>query len=307
MTRPVTRVPWPVNKRLASLLFCLSASFLFSQTAWAGWAHQTTSVNTEKVSDGSISVTLAATVETGRLLVVGCTTDNPDTTDGATTHYTVTDSQSNSYTRAIEQQRGSPGASAGILGSVWYSTITTQLSTSDTVTCTIDTAVTGKAISASEYSFTEPSVTLAGSNASLASTSAPSTTLSGLSSAEYLWFGLTSFEHSNAQCTSGDADYTSRSGCNGTSGGGGATNATGWQADRVFTGTSDTYAVTLGAATDVANFLVAFQESGGGPQPQAPLRRQVIARALPAPFQPGGFGATSARPIAGAGTGPADQ
>jgi hypothetical protein len=256
---------------------------LLAQPAWAGWTHVSARGNAnEKTSDTSVSLTPTATVAAGAVAVVSCNTDNSTTTAGATTDHTVSDSQSNTWTRLVEWTRTSSSAADGVTASLWASQLTTQLTTSDSVTCTTVSAVTAKVMTLNEFSVGGGNtISVAGGQGADGTGTAPSVTLSGLTSAEYLWIGNDATEGPSGEgCV--DANFTQLV-STGTTGGSAASNVATRPAYRVLTATSETYDCTRGAPRDFATLLAAMkEETGGGPTPQAPLRRQVITRALPA-------------------------
>ncbi|MEM2107835.1 MAG: hypothetical protein QXL10_00925 [Candidatus Bathyarchaeia archaeon] len=240
---------------------------------WSFIAHRGSANN--KTSGTSISVSPNAAISAGRVLVVRCVSDNSGTTSGQSSEHTsVSDSKGNTYTK-IREQRYSAGAAAdGVVGSLWISRLTTALGTSDTITLTLGAAVTAKAIGLEEYSITGVGVSVAGANGnSQAATTAPTCTLSGLTSAEYLWLGHVGIEGPNTDAFTQDSDYANNTSF-GTSGGNAASNVASRFGSRVYTGTSDTYNPTLGTARDCVTILAAvlevqptaksFSDVGGG-------------------------------------------
>ncbi len=260
-------------------LLILWAILLLAQPACASWTYVANrGTATEKTSDTSISVNPSATLDVGDIIFVFCVADNvsagPDTN-----HHTVSDSQSNPWTK-IGETSPNLGPGSGVTVSLWVSKLTTQLATTDTITLTVSSAVTAKAISVEEFTVAAgKTYSLVGADQNEGSGTGPTAAVSGLSSAEYLLIGMPGWEGTTADVSTFDADYTTF-GTTGTSGGGATSNVAMWPGRRVATLTSDTFAVTLGAARDWADVLGAIQEvdEGAPPPVEPPLRRRVITR-----------------------------
>ena len=232
-----------------------------------GWSNiGSRGCSNSKTSSSSVSVTASAPVSAGDVLVAIVATDNIATTDGDKSDISsVTDSKSNSYTKAVQFTNSEGSAGSGATVGIYFSKITTTLTTSDTVTANFASAVTAKAIAIHEYSMsTGTSITVAGT-ATQAGTSSTSVsmTISGLTSQEYLWIGGVAVEGPNGDTFTQYTDYTTlgpgTSSC-GTSGMNAASNMVIRGGFRIFTGTSDTYDPTLGIAHDFAGGYVALGE-----------------------------------------------
>src|SRR3989344_236257 len=105
------------------------------------------------VSDASsttVTVTPAANLTAGKLVVVASMSDNNDTADGATTFHSISDSKSNTWTRVSEYTETDGAADDGSTVSIFATKITTQIDTTDTITLTLGTAKTDKIITVTE-------------------------------------------------------------------------------------------------------------------------------------------------------------
>ncbi len=218
----------------------------------------------------------------GNILIVRCESNNPDGTNGSTTHLSVTDAVGNTYTRVVEHQVSAGSAADGIVVGIFASDVTTTITTSDNITCTVDTSTAARGIDLEEYSIAAgKTYSIAGVNGATGTSTSPSVTLSGLTSASYAWFGNVGWEGPVGDFSSGDTDYTNRNGAGCTSGGAAASNICQRDVDRLnFTGTSDTLDHTLSNSRDWSIVLAALQEvdEGAPPPAEPPLRRRVITR-----------------------------
>ena len=221
---------------------------------------------TEKTSDTSIAVSPSANLTVGKIVFVYAVLDNSATTQGASTnHDTLTDTDGHTWNKVFERTRTAGAAADGVTHSLWWTKVTTQIDTTDTITLTIDTAVTAKVLTVFEVTITGTTIQVADDGTSSAfqeaSTSTPSVATSAMTSQEYLHLGLMGKEDSNLLWTE-DADYTNVFAAEGvgTTGGTGTTNVVAQAGSRIATLTGDTFAPSLGAARDIAVALVAFEE-----------------------------------------------
>ena len=91
----------------------------------------------ENTSDTSLVFSPTAAVPVDKLAILLFQSDNVDTTSADNTSFvTVTDTKSNSWLRAAESQYSAGGALDGVLAGVYYSIISTQIETSDSITVT---------------------------------------------------------------------------------------------------------------------------------------------------------------------------
>lgn len=212
-----------------------------------------------KTSGTTISLSPTGNISVGNLLIVAVAADNLSAT---TPTFTFSDSKSNTWTTEV-QGAVNATAAAGASGAIGACYITTQITTTDTITVTLSGAVTAKAVQLLEFSGTldierNAAVTATGA------TSTPSVT-SGSANIGDLVIGVTAYED-NAAPNSVDADTTRGSWSTGfgtfTTGGGAATNI-GVSAQYKITTTAagtQTYNIVLGAATDWVAMAVPFQE-----------------------------------------------
>ena len=123
-----------------------------------------------KGASATTAVDVTADIAAGQLLAVILVTDNASTSSGNTNDHTgMADDQGNSYTKVYEYTQASGVATDGVTTSLWFSELTTGLTTgaSDSVTGT-HTSVVARAIGLWEFS-TSGSVALedaAGANGS---------------------------------------------------------------------------------------------------------------------------------------------
>lgn len=177
----------------------------FSGIATRGSATTTSSGTT-------LQMTVAtANIAAGKIVIVGCATDNDSTavSDGASTRHTsVTDSASNTYTKIAEYTDSDGTAADGVTNSLWYSVLTTGLTSgSSTITLTCASSVACKIICAIEAT-KESNGALSLAQVGVGQ-SAISATVSGLTSREYLLVGHGAAEGTDSSKTP-DADYTER-------------------------------------------------------------------------------------------------
>lgn len=211
------------------------------------------------VSGTTLAFSPSSAVPVGKLAIlllasqvdVGLGADTEDTTIGS-----VSDSKGNTWSRAAECHRNTQRLLAG----VYFSVISTQIETSDTITVTFTQAATAKAVTLAAFNITDtPEVV--GKDYETATATAYTTTLSGLTSEEHLWIGHNTANSGNSAVIGAkDAAYTSI-----TQGAGtvwsGAAGAGGTGAYLISTGTSETYD-NAGPLTNGgrASILVAFHE-----------------------------------------------
>ncbi len=233
--------------------------FLCVAPVWAAWTHVNTEGTFEKVGDSIIVLNPGTNPATDSIVVVVCSTDNPDNTGpGEKTFHTVTDDQGSSWTRLMEYQ-GAGNANATTITSAWASKLGATIT--GNITCTLGQDRSAKVLIMSEYTVAAGQTF---SNAGAARTSgngtSPSILLSGLASAEYNWLGVVGVEGPSGDGFTEDTpDFTQRN-RTGTSGGGAAGNQTANSANRIRTATSDTYNPVLGSGRDFVIILVALEE-----------------------------------------------
>lgn len=227
--------------------------------------------NVSTANDTTVAVSPSATLTVGKLVVVCVASKNVGTADGATTTHTVTDTNSNTWTRQAEYTETAGVASDGSTISVHTAVIATQIGTGDTITCTLSGAVAEKIITVFEATITNRTVSLAqvgvGQNAISAS-------VTGLTSREYLLVGAAAAEGSDNFKTP-DADYTEQFDLRSRNA---STATTIHVQTRVATLTSDTCTSTGWTNTDPIALLVALYEILTPSLPPVPVIRPLFFR-----------------------------
>jgi hypothetical protein len=221
----------------------------------------------EMVSDTTLAFLPSAAVPTTKLAILPVIWDNVSTSSADdTTFLSVSDTKSNTWLRAAESQYSAGGVLDGLLAGIFYSTITTQIETTDTITIT-STAV-GTAKGATLVTFnrdTAKTVGVAGRGYQrIAASTSYSASVSGLASEEHLWIGLNAIEGDPTNTNGADVAYTLITQGAGNSfgpAGGGDTNVGARCAYLISTGTSETYDRTSLTSLDRVTLLVAFNES----------------------------------------------
>ena len=209
----------------------------------------------------NLTITTTAIAEVGNVIIVIVAGDNIAIVDGDSTNVSITDAAGNTYTRAKEWTNDISGAGTGAVAAIFYSKVTTQLNSGALITITTTSAITAKAASAWEFSIGAGNVVSVQGSAGLSTDGADpaAITISGLTSAEYLWIHCVAHEGPNTDAFTQDIDYLSLD-ANGTTAGGAASNMSVRGGRRIFTGTTDTVDVTYTAA-DHAQAYVALKEA----------------------------------------------
>lgn len=220
----------------------------------------------DKTTDTTHAISPSAAITVGKIAWCYCITDNTTLVTGASTdHTSVTDTDGHTWTKVFERNQSSAGGvNDGTTHSLWFTKVTSEIGTGDSVTLTIGTARPVKLLLLFENTVTAGStVQLAASGAAFeeANSATVSVTLAGLPSKEYLFLGCVAREEIDITWTE-DADYTNVFASEGvaSSGGGSATNQTGFLGHRIATLTGDTFAPTLAGVGSRAAALVAIEE-----------------------------------------------
>ena len=229
----------------------------------------------ESVSDTSLAASPTGAVAVGLLAILCVIWDNVDGTNANdTTILSVADSKGNTWLRAGEAQYSAGAALDGVLTAVFYSVITTQIETSDTITITSIANGTGKGATLLTFNRdTSKLIEVAGKGYErIANVADYSATVSGLASEEHLWIGVNGMERGPANANDKDTAYTlitQGAGASfGHAGGGGDAGIGARAAYLISTGTSETYDRTAQTACDRCTVLVALREvtpAGGVP------------------------------------------
>lgn len=248
-----------------------------------------------KSAGSSLVVTTGITIAADKVVVLCIAKDNVQTTDGQTDEVTsVTDSQSNAYTKIGEFTNGQGGAASGCTVAAYLSKLTTQLGSSDTITVNFSSSITAKALQGCSFSVgAGNSLQLAaGSLQTLASDAAnpPSMSIAGLSSKEYLFFRCIAHENNGGSIVN-TASYSSPSTTiSSTTGGQAATNMGAISEFRILTGTGSSSDPNI-TTQDQAAIYFALEEVAGA-QNLAPSLFTNTATFFSPTVTPGSVGLT---------------
>lgn len=217
---------------------------------------------TSTASSSSVSCTVLSTLTVGQVITARIAKDNVQTTDGNTSEVTsVTDTRSNTWTKAREFCNGQGGAAAGAVIAIYYCVVTTQIEIGDTVTANFSSSITSKTIALDVFAKGAGSTVSVAGGADIANDGADPSSLaiSGLSSGEYLFFrAIASESNSNTflTVTTSHIAMNQKVANTGTS-----ATSMGVRGEHIIaTGTGDTSDPTLFSA-DHASTMVAFLET----------------------------------------------
>lgn len=217
-----------------------------------------------KTAGTSLTCTVATeNLDAGNIAVLWFGGDNVATVDGNDGLLTsVTDSAGNTWNvqRCFTNAQTGPGTGATTC-IAWSRLTTTLVSGSGTITANFSSSITAKAIVTKEFTVAAgKTIAVTGTPQDLANDAADPgpMTISGLANAEHLFVRATALERAAGGTWTVTAGFTS-SGCNGTTGGGAASNMNTCGEFRIFTGTSLTSDPTA-TAVDNANTYIAFDE-----------------------------------------------
>lgn len=222
------------------------------------------SVASGTADQSSLVLNPSASLEVGNVGVVWIAIDNNGTTDADFSEVTsVTDSGSNTWTKAKEFTNGQGAAQAGATGSMWYTKATGQVTlTTGNITANFANATSCDATALSAWEFTigaGSTISVAGSATAAGDAVDPAAiTISGLTSAEYLWLWLLAIEAVSTTTITQDADYTA---IDKAGQGAGAAAMTVGGGFRIFTGTTDTVDAATSQARDHVQLYVALKEN----------------------------------------------
>lgn len=164
------------------------------------------------LAGATLAFSPTSAVPVDKLAVLFAVWDNTDGTNADdTTFLTVTDSKGHTWIRAGEGQYSAGVALDGVLAGIFYTLVTTQIETTDTITITHSSAL-GVAKGATLTAFNRDTakgvqVAAKGYQRVAASTSY-NVVISGLSSAPRLWVGHNAIENSSDQLNTRDTAYT---------------------------------------------------------------------------------------------------
>lgn len=211
----------------------------------------------ETASDNAISVNPSANLVVGRMVVCAVAIKNIATADGASNTVTsVQDTQSHVWTKVEERTETEAGAgNDGSTIAVFYTVVTTQIGTGDSVTANLSGNIGDKIITLTEVQFDSTNAIPRVHQVGLGP-NAISAAVSSLPSQSYYLFGAAAAEGSDNAKTP-DADYTERFDTRSQNA---ASAITIHVQDRIATLTSDTCTSTLWTNTQPYALLVAFFE-----------------------------------------------
>jgi hypothetical protein len=199
---PVLTTPWSHQKGIVvgsykePTMSRVSASpFTWAYDTW----HGTGAYKHATMSSTTVSCPIVSTVAVGKVLVVACITKPDD-------HTQVTDSGGNTYDPIEEHSKSNCCAC-----SLWITKVTTQLTTSDTITLTTNPGSKAMSIMAMQFSFDSgKTYSVVDHNAAEGNSVAGSVTvpaMGSLASGNYLYVGEAGIGTSQAVTTE-DADFT---------------------------------------------------------------------------------------------------
>ena len=158
-------------------------------------------------STTTLAMNPTANLVVGRIVFVSCASDNNQTTDGASTFHSVSDSQGHVWTKICEYTDSDGASNDGSVVSLFATKVRALIATTDTITLTLGAAKTDKIICAFEATF-NINKTFAVAQVGVGQ-GALAASVSGLTSREYLLIGAGASE-GNDNTKTADADYTER-------------------------------------------------------------------------------------------------
>jgi hypothetical protein len=164
-----------------------------------GFTAATYIARTNSKSSTIVNVSTTEVWAAGSLIVVCVASDNTGTTDaaGADDIVSVIDAKGNTYTLAAGYRNGQGAAQGGAHASIWYSVLTTGLAISDFIRVTNTATGYARAFTVAAYPRNGGTVSVAGTAGAAGDGGTdPVCTLSGLSSAKYLFVGCVADENS---------------------------------------------------------------------------------------------------------------
>lgn len=219
---------------------------------------------TEKTSDTSLSMSPSANLTVNKLVIVHCATDNnsDNVADEPSESHSLSDSQGNIWRKVTEYTDSDGAAADGVTSSLWYTIVTTQIGTGNTITLTTASAVTNKIISCFEVTRSDTSKSIG--VAQVGVTHGITATIGTLASREYLLVGAGASE-GNDDAKTPDADYTERFDLR-TGSGTASTEICTHVVTRIATLTDDTCTSSAWTNTNPVFFLAALYEFSPTPK-----------------------------------------
>ena len=206
----------------------------------------------------SVAITTSATAEAGNLVVLIVALDNHSTSDQQTTEISsISDSGSNTWTKAGEYCNGQGAANAGATVSVWFSKLTTQIASGGTITATLANSKTYKCLTAWEFTVGSGTIQTAGTLQveAVDSGDTGSMAISGLTSKEYLFVRGVASEEGSIQMFTPTASHTEFTEVDA------ADNMAATGEFRILTGTGDTSNPLQNSTFDNVSVFFALEEA----------------------------------------------
>lgn len=216
----------------------------------------------------TLTVTPTATIAVGKIAIMLIAKDNTsagssgqggDDRDGSET-ISITDTQSNTWKKCREYGNMQTTAATGVVSAVWKCKVTTQLTTSDTITINFSASTTDKAATLQVFSGVTNTLTMVktSQNATDGAVGFGSVTISGITSQEYLWLRACAKE---ANSTTNPTPSTNFTAINTTRSRNNAAAVLVCGEFRINTSTSETSNPTLAVSGDNAACFIAFVDA----------------------------------------------
>lgn len=158
-------------------------------------------------SGTTLSVSPSANLVVGKVIFVSCVSDNNQTTDGASTFHSVSDTDGHTWTKISEWTETDGAADDGVTVSLFATKVVTQIDTTDSITLTLGAAKTDKIITILETTF-DAGNTFAVEQVGIGQGSLTAA-VSSLTSREYLLIGVGGAEGEDSAKTK-STNYTEK-------------------------------------------------------------------------------------------------
>jgi len=217
----------------------------------------------------SLSVSPSANLTVGKLVIVTAVSNNKQTTDGDSTEHTISDTQGHTWNKVFERTETDGAQNDGSTSSLWWTIVTTQIGTGNSITNTYTNSTNNAgiiAITEATFDNANNNIVADGNTPThSASGSSISHSRSSLTNREYLWFGFHGAEGSDNSKTP-ITNYTERFDLR--SGTTASTDVQMHVGTRILTGTGDTWRSSATTYTSGIQSLTAFYET---PKPTTTL------------------------------------
>jgi hypothetical protein len=142
-------------------------------------------------SGTTITRSPTADITAGKICIVQVVSDNLATANGTSNNLTLSDTDSHTWTKVYENTDSDGAAADGSTTSLWWTKVTSTISTADVITCTFSSAVVDKIISVFEVTIGSGNTVATILSTIVRSDSATelSASLSSLTNREYLYVG----------------------------------------------------------------------------------------------------------------------